>query len=114
MSERSLNFASSYGSLDYVRNDNNETNKSLNIICDPVKWEKQLHRDIESFYEEDKGFRTGIVSQSSSQVLSLEQDLRERFPHLTIKRLVGVDSGETKKQFLEDINVSLDTTNIPV
>ena len=55
MSQRSLNFASSYRSLDYVRNDNNETNKSLNIICD--KWEKQLRRDIESFYEEDEGFQ---------------------------------------------------------
>jgi hypothetical protein len=33
MSQRSLGFASSYGRIVYVNNKNNETNKSINLIC---------------------------------------------------------------------------------
>jgi hypothetical protein len=69
-------------------------------------------RDLERFYAEDKNFRVCIVSQSSTQALSLEEDLKTRFPHLTVKRLVGLDSGETKKQMLEDINASLEAVNV--
>ena len=47
VSERSLGFASSYGSTVFVSNQNNEANKSLNIICDRTKWEATLHMDIE-------------------------------------------------------------------
>ena len=112
MSERSLSFASSYGEMDYVRNDNNETNKSLNIICDATKWERQLHGDIERFHGQDPKFRVAVVSQSSTQALSLEEDLRQRFPSICVRRLVGLDSGETKKQFLEDINKSLEEVNV--
>ena len=112
VSERSLGFASSYGSMAYVNNLNNMTNKSLNIICDQTKWEATLHKDIETFKQEDPSFRICIVSQSSTQALSLESDLQTRFPDLKVKRLIGIDSGETKKQFLEDINKSLKDTNV--
>ena len=112
VSERTLNFASSYGEMDYVRNENNETNKSIKLVCDPIKWERQLHADLERYYEQDRGFRVCIVSQSSTQALSLEEDLKQRFPHLSVKRLVGLDSGETKKQMLEDINRSLEAVNV--
>ena len=50
VSERSLGFASSYGSMVYVNNQNNQTNKSLNVICDRTKWEATLHKDIETFH----------------------------------------------------------------
>jgi hypothetical protein len=33
MSQRSLGFDSSYGRMIYVNNKNNETNKSINLIC---------------------------------------------------------------------------------
>jgi len=112
VSERSLGFASSYGSMVYVNNLNNETNKSLNVICDRTKWEATLHKDIETFKQEDPTFRICIVSQSSTQALSLESDLQTRFPELKVKRLIGIDSGQTKKQFLEDINESLKDTNV--
>lgn len=112
VSERSLGFASSYGSMVFVNNKNNETNKSINIICDRTKWEQGLHKDLETFQRQDPTFRVCIVSQSSTQALSLEEDLRTRFPNLKVKRLVGIDSGETKKQFLEDINQSLSDTNV--
>ncbi|MFM7978225.1 MAG: hypothetical protein ACKPKO_02825, partial [Candidatus Fonsibacter sp.] len=42
----------------------------------------------------------------------LETDLKERFPHLKIKRLIGSDSGETKRQALEDINETLEEVNV--
>lgn len=112
MSERSLGFASSYGSMVYVNNKNTETNKSLNIICDRTKWEQGLHRDIETFKQQDPKFRICIVSQSSSQIVSLEEDLKRRFPDIKVKRLIGIDGGETKKKFLEDINESLADSNV--
>ena len=112
VSERTLGFASSYGSMTYVNNKNNETSKSMNIICDRTKWEATLHKDLETFQQEDPNFRVCIVSQSSTQALSLEEDLRTRFPLLKVKRLIGIDSGGTKKQFLEDINKSLEDTNV--
>jgi len=51
VSERSLGFASSYGSMVYVNNLNNETNKSLNIICDRTKVggkPAQGHRNLQA------------------------------------------------------------------
>ena len=112
ISQRSLKFASSYGDMSYVDNRNNESNKSINLFCNQAKWEAKLHRDLETFYNEDKTFRICIVSQSSTQGLSLEEDLTRRFPLLKIKRLVGMDSGLTKKEYFEDINKTLETTNV--
>ena len=52
------------------------------------------------------------MSQSSTKVVVLESDLKERYPHLNIKRLIGSDSGETKRQALEDINETLEDVNV--
>ena len=54
------------------------------------------------------------MSQSSTKVVALESDLNGRFPppHLKIKRLFGPDSGETKRQALQDINETLEDTNV--
>ena len=52
------------------------------------------------------------MSSSSSNVAALESDLEERFPHFTGKRLLGTDSGETKRQALEDINETLEDVNV--
>ena len=112
VSERTLSFASSYGDTVYVNNVNHEGNKTFNLVCDKVKWEAQLHKDLERFYKEDKGFRVCIASQSSNQALGLEDGLKAKYPHLNIKRLVGLDSGSTKKRFLEDINKSLENVNV--
>ena len=71
-----------------------------------------MHKDIETFRQQDPLFRVCIVSQSSSQAISLEEDLKTRFPDLKVKRLIGIDGGETKKQFLEDINQTLVDTNV--
>ena len=37
VSERTLSFTSSYGGMAYVKNTNNETNKSINLLCDQTK-----------------------------------------------------------------------------
>ena len=42
----------------------------------------------------------------------METELRERCPHLNIKRLIGSDSGETKRQALEDINETLENASV--
>ena len=81
-----------------MRNENNETNKTIKLICDPTKWEAGLHSDLERFYAEDKNFRVCIVSQSSTQALSLEEDLKTRFPHLTVKRLAGWIAGRRRSR----------------
>ena len=88
------------GNKGKVNKKNNGTKESLNIICDRAKWEATLHKDIETFYSEDPTFRVCIVSQSSTQALSFESDLQTRFPQLKVKRLIGVDSGETKNSSL--------------
>ena len=42
ISQRSLRFASSFGKMLYVRNNNNETNKEMHVINDPAKWEYEM------------------------------------------------------------------------
>ncbi|MFM7986110.1 MAG: hypothetical protein ACKPKO_43035, partial [Candidatus Fonsibacter sp.] len=61
--------------------------------------------------KDDPRVRVCIVSQSF-KVAALESDLRERYPHLNIKRLIGPDSGEAKRQALEDINETLEDVNV--
>ena len=51
------------------------------------------------------------MSQSATNVVALESDLKERHPHLIIKRLIGSGSGETKRQALEDINETLENVS---
>jgi hypothetical protein len=107
VSQRSLGFASSYGRMVYVNNKNNETKKSINLICNQPKWEAKMHKDMHKFYKDDRS-----VSQSSTQALSIEEDLKTRFPYLKVKRLIGLDSGLTKKEYFEDINKPLESTNV--
>ncbi len=52
------------------------------------------------------------MSQSSTKVVVLETELKERHPHLNIKRLIRSDSGETKRLALEDINETLEDVNV--
>ena len=52
------------------------------------------------------------MSQSSNRVDSLYNEIREEFPHLVVKKLVGQDGGETKREFFEDINKTLDDANV--
>ena len=110
VSQRTLRLASSYGNMIYVRNNNNETNNIMNIIKDPAKWEAGLLKDIDEF-KSDPNFRICIVSQSTKQAMSINEDLNRRYPDLKIKILTGSDSGATKKDYFEDINKTLDKCN---
>jgi len=112
MSQRSLSFAASYGELTYINNTNNESNKIFNLMQDKIKWQRQLDEDIVRLHQQDPNFRICIVSQSATEATTLERDLKEKYPDLVIKKLVGTDGGETKKRFLEDINQTLEKANI--
>ena len=112
MSQRSLSFAASYGNHTYIVNSNTEGNKIFNLMLDKTKWQNQLHEDIERLYEKDPKFRICVVSQGAIMAGTLEEDLKAKYPHLNIKKLVGTDGGETKKQFLEDINQTLEDANV--
>ena len=112
MSNRSLSFASAYGDITYINNKNTGGARTINLMLDDAQWRAQLDADLAKFHEEDPRFRVCIVSQSSSKVVALDADLKERYPHLNIKRLIGSDSGETKRQALEDINETLEDVNV--
>ncbi|MFM7989316.1 MAG: hypothetical protein ACKPKO_59380, partial [Candidatus Fonsibacter sp.] len=81
-------------------------------MLDEEEWNTQLDADLAKYYAEDPQFRVCIVSQSSTKVLVLETELKEQFPHLKIKLLIGSDSGETKRQALEDINETLEDVKV--
>ena len=112
VSNRTLSVASAYGQTVYINNNNNETNKKIHLVCNFAKWKDQLRKDLERFYKDDPQFRICIASQSSTKALSIEEDLIQRFPHLNVKRLTGVDSGTTKKAYCEEINETLQATNV--
>ncbi|MFM7990376.1 MAG: hypothetical protein ACKPKO_64775, partial [Candidatus Fonsibacter sp.] len=80
-------------------------------MLDEGKWQMQLDADLAKFHEEDPRFSVCIMSQSSTKDVALESDLKERYPHLNVKRLTASDSGETKRQALEDISETLEDVN---
>ena len=112
ISDRSLSFASAYGEMTYIYNTNAGAPRTINLMLDEGQWQTQLDADIARYYEQDPRFRVCIVSQISTKVVALESELKERYPHLNIKRLIGSDSGETKRQALEDINETLEDANV--
>ena len=89
ISQRSLRLDSSYGGMLYVRRFNNETNKATDIINGPATWEAGLLKDIDEFRNSDPNFRICIVSQSSKQAMSINEDLVLKFPELKIWILIG-------------------------
>ena len=112
VSERSLSFAKNYGDITYINNKNTEGNKVINLMLSEDQWDEQLRADLDQYYKEDPQFRVCIVSQSSSKVDALYDRLREQLPHIVVKKLIGRDGGETKLQFVEDINETLEDTNV--
>ena len=112
VSERSLTFAKNYGELCYIKNNNIQGHRVINLILNEDQWEEQLRADLEQYYKEDPRFRVCIVSQSSSKVDALYDRLRKQLPHLVVKKLVGADGGETARRCFEDINVTLEDTNV--
>ena len=84
----------------------------MNIIQDEEQWKEQLRADLTTYFKADPKFRVCVVSQSSNRVDSLYNEIREEFPHLVVKKLVGQDGGETKREFFEDINKTLVDANV--
>ena len=75
ISQRSLRFASSFGKMLYVRNNNDETNKDMHVFYDPAKWEDEMYKNIDIFKNIDPNFRICIISQSSKHCTSLNNDI---------------------------------------
>ena len=112
ISERTLSLATAYGSATYIRNENCEGNNVFSLMLCEKRWHEQLEQDIQKFKAEDHNFRICIVSQSSSQAVGLERELTMKYPDIRVKKLVGTDDGDTKKEFLEDINKTLEDANV--
>ncbi|MFM7982325.1 MAG: hypothetical protein ACKPKO_23695, partial [Candidatus Fonsibacter sp.] len=112
ISDMSLSFAIAYGEIAYINNKNTGAPRTINLMRDEEDWNTQLDADLAKYYAEDPQFRVCIVSQSSTKVVVLETELKARYPHLKLKRLIGSDSGETKRQALEDINETLEDVNV--
>ena len=112
ISGRTLSFAKSYGDMTYINNINTGAKKVFNLILDEARWERGLHEDLQKFYAEDPNFKVVVVCQGSNNAMCLMSDLREKFPHLVVESLVGTDSGETKKRYMEHINETLSKVNV--
>ena len=84
ISQRSLRFASSFGKMLYVRNIN-ATNQEMHVINNPAKWEDKMYKDIEKLKNIDPNFRICIISQSSKQCMSLNDDIMKKHPELKNK-----------------------------
>ena len=112
ISGRSLSFAKSYGEMTYINDINTGAKKVFNLVLDEARWERGLHEDLQRFHAEDPNFKVVIVCQGSNKAMGLAKDLREKFPHLVVESLVGTDSGETKRRYMEDINESLQKVNV--
>lgn len=107
VSQRSLRIVASYGSMRCVRQNHNETNNVMNIINDPANSDVGLLKDIYDFKKSDPNFRVCIVSQSSTQAMSINNDLIRRYAKLNIHILTGSDSGMAQKDYFEDISQTL-------
>ena len=79
---------------------------------DEKDWQERLATDLQQFYQEDPNFKICIASQSSSRAVALEEELSQKHPHLVVRSLVGTDSGETKRHFMEDVNEALKYVNV--
>ena len=80
ISNRSLSFASAYGELTYINNQNTGGARTINPMLNEGKWQAQLDADLKQYYEEGPHFRVCVVSQRSTKVLALASDLKERYP----------------------------------
>ena len=49
-------------------------------MIDEHHWQTQLDADLTRYYSEGPRFRVCIVSQSSTKVVAMESELRERYP----------------------------------
>ena len=98
VSQRSLTFAKYYGDLTYIKNKNVDGKKVINLIQDEEQWKEQLRADLTSYFKAGPQCRVCIVSQSSTKVDALYREIREEFPHLVAKKLVGQDGGETNER----------------
>ena len=64
-------------------------------------------KDIDEFKNNDPNIKICIIPQSSKQAMSINANLIRNHPALNINILTGSDSGMTKKEYFEDINLTL-------
>ncbi|MFM7984155.1 MAG: hypothetical protein ACKPKO_33000 [Candidatus Fonsibacter sp.] len=80
ISDRSLSFASTYAEMTYISNKNAGAPGTINLMLDEGQWQTQLDADLARYYEQDRRYRVCIVSQSSTKVVALETELKDRYP----------------------------------
>ena len=113
MSNRALSFMSTFGPFKYIKNNYQDTSKTLRIMMDEAKWDDTMRADIARFRADDPNFKICVCCQSASKAEALrKKKLNQEYPDLTILKLTGLDSGETKNQTLKDINETLKDINV--
>jgi hypothetical protein len=112
MSGRTLSFAGTYGEVQYVRNVAKAEGKAIRVMHVEAEFREKLAEDVARFQAEDASFRICVACQGAGQVEDLRAWLADRYPELKIVKLTGLDSGETKRQIFENINVTLGDANV--
>ena len=112
MSNRALSFMSTFGPFRYIKNNYQDTSKTLRIMLDQAKWDDNMRADIARFRAEDPNFKICICCQSATKAEELKKTLQQEHPDLNIFKLIGDDSSKTKKQTLEDINETMKDINV--
>ena len=112
MSNRALSFMSTFGPFRYIKNNYQDTSKTLRIMQDQAKWDDNMRADIARFRAEDPNFKICICCQSATKAEELRKDLQQEHPDLNMFKLIGDDSSKTKKQTLEDINETMKDINV--
>ena len=112
LSGRTLEFARTYGPLTCVTNRNQVAGKSIKIVRDADDYRAILLGDLDRFHQEDANFRIAVACQAACQVEDLRLALQASHPHLKVITLTGQDSGETKRQFFENVNETFGNANV--
>ena len=119
INNRSLSFLTPYGDYKYIINNNIDENKEIYLMRNPATFYADIYKNIEIINNkmqagdtiEDAG-RLAVACQSVSALENLKKEIVERYKHVVIFSLTGLDSNETKKNAFLDIDETVKKANI--
>lgn len=111
MSNRTLNFVTGYGEYFNIENKHENKVKTLKCINDHAYWTNKLCSEIES--HDDNKFRIVVASQSETEALKLEEELKRKYPEIKILLVSGSSKSEIEKEHIyKNVNVILEDVNV--